>query len=133
MKKEDIQERRNRVNHLLFETLSSEIGKHRLINYLQSRDYKYVAIYGAGMVGRLLSNVLTDAGFQVEYYVDKFCEEKAVDGIPVLHFRMDYLEDVQALIITPCHEKDFIQYEMEDYYSDSCSFLNLDEMLEVTI
>lgn len=133
MKAEDVEIRRARVNTILYDAIFEPVHQRNLVNNLINNNVKEIAIYGAGKVGKALGAILMEHRFKVAYYVDKFSDESDIEGIPLLHSRIDYLKDVDALIITPCHEKYFIIYEIEDFYSDKCIFLSLDQLLEVQI
>lgn len=119
---------RQRANQELTAKLQENKEK-RWEEYLARRGIQTLAIYGAGAVGKELADQLKQRGCCVHYFVDKFNMEYEIAGIPVLQFRRDYLPEVDAVIITPCHEYNFIVYQLQNYYGRSVKLLVLDHLL----
>ena len=133
MKKADKERQRVNVNSMLYKAISQTAYIKNLERNLKANNVKEIAIYGAGKVGRELGVLLKEKNFVLSYYVDKFSGESNMNGVPIFHVRTDYLQDVDCLIVTPCYEKYFILKEIENYYSDKCKIIFLDELLEVQI
>ncbi len=119
---------RQRINKELSEKLQENKEKC-WEQYFAERGMQTLAVYGAGAVGKELAGQLKRRGCCVQYFVDKFNMESEIAGIPVLQFRRDYLQEVDAVIITPCHEYDFIVYQLQNYYGRSVKLLSLDKLL----
>lgn len=98
-------------------------------NYLKHHHIKTIAVYGAGAVGKELIKQLNPS-IPVDYIIDKFEGGKKLGEIPILQLRFDFLPEVDAVIITPCHELEFIQFQLCNYYSNNCKFLALDALLD---
>lgn len=126
---EKVEQNRQRVNGELLVQLQECKGKH-WDRYLSSIGVRTSAVYGAGAVGRELMRQLKLDGCRVQYFVDKFHMESEAEGMPVLQFRRDYLPEVDAVIITPCHEFDFIVYQLQNYYGRAVKLLALDKMIK---
>ena len=47
--------------------------------------------------------------------------------IPIFQIRFDFLPEVDAVIIMPCHEKDFIKFEIGNYFTDACQLIGIDD------
>ncbi len=122
------EERRQQVNQKLLAGLHKNKEKH-WEQHLSEMGIQTLAVYGAGAVGKELMKQLKRSGCQVQYFVDKFNMESEIEGALVLQFRRDYLPEVDAVIITPCHEFDFIVFQLQNYYGRSVKLLALDQLL----
>ncbi len=129
-KKERKQREENRkyVNSQLLKNLK-EHSDRNFKKYFEQNQIKTVAVYGAGAVGKELVAQLI-ISVQVEYVIDKYESQKKIDEIPILQLTFDFLPEVDAVIITPCHELELIQFQLCNYYSNNCRFLALDTLLE---
>jgi hypothetical protein len=124
------EENRKAVNQSLLEKLDDASGE-ALEEVLLSHGIHTAAIYGAGAVGQKLAGKLQGInGTRVEYFIDKFAEEKSMQGIPVLRTCRDFLPEVQGVLITPCHEKAFVIFEIGSYFTEQCKLIGLDEILQ---
>lgn len=123
-----VEERRQQVNQKLLAGLHKNKEKH-WEQHLSEMGIQTLAVYGAGAVGKELMKQLKRSGCQVQYFVDKFNMESEIEGALVLQFRRDYLPEVDAVIITPCHEFDFIVFQLQNYYGRSVKLLALDQLL----
>lgn len=131
-RKRDEQQHRNDVNRQMLNAINGTNFKN-VINALQKNHVKTVAIYGAGVVGTALGVVLLRYGIDVEYYIDKFSDKKVMNGKPIKHVVIDYLDNTDAVIITPYYEKESIRNELINYFPFECKILYLDEMLGVVV
>ena len=128
--RDKIEANRQQVNAMLQQQLTQE--PHRNFSrYFEENGIHTVAVYGAGAVGRELVRQLKNT-VGVEYLIDKFACEDSVEGVPVLSQVLHFLPEVDAVIITPCHELDFIVYEIRNFYTDDCRLIGLNELLERT-
>ena len=130
-KKKDVckrEENRKRVNTLLLQELKEHPGRN-FGKYFAEKGIQTIAVYGAGMVGEEVTRQLQKF-IEVKYLIDKFDGRGKIGEIPILQFRFDFLPEVDAVIITPCHEVDFIMFQLRNYYTDDCQFLALDVLLE---
>lgn len=127
------EENRKTVNEALMrqlETFRFENGKYDILKqYFERNAITTAAIYGgAGQVGKEFVGVCKQSHIKISYAIDKFVSGD-MDGIPVYQFRNDFLPEVDAVIIVPCHEKEFIKFEIRNYFTDACQLIGLDECI----
>lgn len=126
------EEHRAQVNKCLLEKLNVETNlQEKFLNYFSNEKIGTVAIYGAGAVGeKLCEHLKKCTNIELKYIIDKFDGRDNIAGIKLLQLRFDFLPEVDAVIITPCHEKEFILFELGNYYTDSCRMIMLDDLLK---
>ena len=127
------EENRKTVNESLIKqlgTFHSESGKYDILKqYFERNAIITVAIYGGGgQLGREFVEVCKQSHIKVSYAIDKFVSGE-IDGIPIYQFRNEFLPEVDAVIIVPCHEKEFIKFEIRNYFTDACRLIGLDECI----
>lgn len=104
-------------------------SKCRLLKqYFERNAIETIAIYGGGKVGKEFCQVCQKSHIEPEYFIDKFVGGE-IEGIPVYQFRFDFLPEVDAVIIVPCHEKEFIKFEIGNYFTDACRLIGIDDCL----
>lgn len=97
-----------------------------LTEYFEKYQYKTVAIYGMHYVGERLYNELTKAGIEVKYAIDQVRTISAV-GVEVRK-PGDYLDEVEAVIVTPVYYFQQIQEKLADVLA--CPIISFDEILD---
>lgn len=103
-------------SNIALEWLSQEIeGKH-ITNYLRHNEYKDVAIYGYGRIGRILCNELQLSGFCVKYVIDKNKEALVTNRKAISP--TEPFEPVDAIIITPI--MDF--FAIKEFCKKKCNY-----------
>lgn len=125
------EENRRTVNESLMkqlEVFQSESRCKALKRYFEVNSINTMAIYGGGQVGREFSLICKKSNMIPEYIIDKFVSGE-IDGIPIYQFRNEFLPEVDAIIIVPCHEKEFIKFEIMNYFTDLCRLIGIDDLL----
>ena len=81
-------------------------------DYLRKKNYKSVAIYGYGMLGKHLVHQLKALGVCVDYVIESNTG-KETDGIPM--YSLDsILPEVDAVIVTVMYDYDKIYEDLKD-------------------
>lgn len=127
------EENRKAVNAKIMERLrilapESDSDK-RIKRYFEKNHIKTIAIYGGGQVGGFFCEICVRNSVNVSYIIDKFVRGE-MKGIPVYQFRYHFLPEVDAVIIVPCHEKEFIKFEIKNYFTDECQLIGIDDCLD---
>lgn len=96
-------------------TLQIEVLEHWVSVYQEGKcvrefffkyNYKTIAIYGMGILGKLLFNELKESGIRVLYYIDRY--KIFEDSVAkVIHIEQE-LPDVDAIVVTALAEFDSI-------------------------
>lgn len=103
-------EQDNRKKSLQVEALCQWISVYqrdmRIKEFFYKYNYKTIAIYGMGILGKLLLNELKESGVTVLYYIDRY---KVLDDLEVqlIHIEQE-LPDVDGIVITTVTEFDNI-------------------------
>lgn len=127
------EENRKKVNTMILERLKifeqecDNIKELKL--YFERKCIKTIAIYGGGQVGELFCNICVRGSVEVLYIIDKFFRGEMC-GKPVYQLRYTFLPEVDAVIIVPSHEKDFIEFELRNYFTDVCQLIGIDDCLK---
>ena len=72
----------------------------KISDYLYSKNYKSIAIYGFGTVGELLLNEISSSNINIKYIIDK--EKKYTGDIPLIS-PDDVFSPVDVIIVTPVY------------------------------
>lgn len=127
------EENRKAVNERIMEQLvafqSQDSNCLVLKHFFERNSIETFAIYGGGQVGKEFSRVCQKCHIQPEYFIDKFISGE-MEGIPIHQFRFDFLPEVDAVIIVPCHEKEFIKFEIGNYFTDECQLIGIDDCIK---
>lgn len=103
---EKIEKQRDR-NRALFRSAADWIevleSGASLAKYFLDRNYKSVAIYGAGDLGKLLFKALKNKNIVVEYFIDQAADSNRMRyGLPVyLPDELPGLQLVDVIVVTP--------------------------------
>lgn len=101
---------------LLIEWLKLYKNGIRTDSYLKWMGYSSIAIYGNGVVGKLLLNELKETDIRVRYIIDIKAEEMSGE-IPIISLEENFPK-VDAIIITIINEFDTIK----DILSKKCDY-----------
>lgn len=97
------------------ETLLSGISSNQFKEYFHLKDIQDISIYGFGVYGKKLYEILIHSGFKVAYCIDKRSDAKNVDSSVVsLHKNM---QKVDAIVVSPVNSFHEIKREIEKYCS----------------
>ncbi|RKM59525.1 hypothetical protein D6856_09920 [Butyrivibrio sp. XB500-5] len=97
--KKELEVKKFRTNYyILLQWLNKAENNRSIGEYLASKGYKKIAIYGMGELGELLLLKLRDTDIEVPYAIDKNAENIGVDV--VIKTPNDDLPDVDAVIVT---------------------------------
>lgn len=71
-------------------------------SYFKQYDYKKVALYGAGEIGKLILKEIQKTNIEIAYFIDKKAKGLInVEGIPVVRMEdINNCETVDAIIVT---------------------------------
>lgn len=112
----------NKINH-------KEIGQY-LLNTLEGRN---LAIYGAGELGELLYDDLSDwPDFKVEYFIDKNADALyyGIDDMQILNLdELAHAKKVDAILITPYRSFRLITEELNRILTYHPKMLSLDDIV----
>ncbi|MCI7129061.1 MAG: hypothetical protein MSA09_00565, partial [Lachnospiraceae bacterium] len=107
------------------------MSDEQIKNVFASYDVHTIAIYGAGAVGRKLEEKLRDIEtVQVEYFIDKLVEDEEIAGVRVLRMNIDFLPEVDAVLVTVYNEMKLVLSEMPNYYTDYCKIVSIDMIFQ---
>lgn len=112
----------NQLAAILLQDNKCEIVKQ----YFERNAIRTFAIYGGGDAGKEFERVCSKCHLKPEYFIDKFISGK-IGEIPIFQIRFDFLPEVDAVIIMPCHGKDFIKFEIGNYFTDACQLIGIDD------
>ncbi len=87
------------INLLFSQWILNQQNQKNIASYLKKNDFVNVAIYGMGDVGKVLLSELQKNEIDVSYIIDRNVGEIFLE-IPVITPE-DYLDDVDAIIVTP--------------------------------
>lgn len=90
---------------LLNEWLKKQHEKTTLIPYFTEHEYKTIAIYGMGEIGKRLYEELKDSDIKVLYAIDQYDSYDEILDIKLID---DDLPEVDAVIVTPVADFDEI-------------------------
>lgn len=122
-------DRRDQYLSILSQWLDGELEHtSRIRNYLADNAYKKVAIYGMGMLGKLLWKEL-DRSDEIEVVCCIDSNPDSVKEMKVINsncLSVPLLEDVDLVIITPIHVKVPITTMLQKYYQGN--IIGMDEL-----
>ena len=84
------------------------------VDYFHDYNYKEIAIYGAGDLGRLLYDEIKTSDIEVKYFVDRNGEGlQELNGIPIVTIsQIPEMKDVDAIVVTPIANYDAICHDL---------------------
>lgn len=99
-------------------------GKN-LASYFEENGYKKIAIYGMSYAGETLIEELRDSNIEVAYGIDANARSiyANIDVVTV----NDYLEEVDAVVVTPITFYDEIEENLSEIMS--CPIISLEDIL----
>lgn len=103
-------------------------NKERFEEYLFNNEIHSVAIYGMNVVGKKIYDKL----LKVEAVRNVFGIEKLNYANPgsykVYYLFNEEIPEVDAIIVIPDREIDFIKWELYNFVSDTCRILGVSEL-----
>lgn len=96
-----------------------------LLNYLEDKGYKSVAIYGMSFAGERLLDELRDGGVEVKYAVDKKADPIYFDT--QICRPEENLEEVDVMIVTAITFYDEIRVRLKEKLQ--CPILSLEDII----
>ena len=115
--KYDMYEKLNRIIEI---TQRQDVEKRLL-----EKEIKKIAIYGVGLYGKWLLNILKDSNINIEYAIDSRADVKDI-GIPVIQPEKTG-GSVDAIIVTPVFDYGSIRNKIKEKYS--CRIMSIEEIL----
>lgn len=97
-----------------------------IANYLQSRGYSHVALYGLGETGKLVIQELDGAGIPIDYILDPDSTFNHYNGHEIKK-NDSGLKPTDVMIITEFSNRDDVADELESTLD--CPVLALDDLL----
>ena len=114
---------RSNENKLFRNLLQLTVNKDALASSLKESGCKRVAIYGMGVIGMYLYQLLTDMGIEVCYGIDRV--EQTKDADTVIYKPSDNLPLVDVIIVTVLND----QNEAEEVLQKvECRIISLEEL-----
>lgn len=102
-----------------------ENSPYKVYSYLQERNIQKIAIYGMGIYGKKLYDLLKCTKIEVMYGIDQYYDEKK-EEFPVYSIE-NKKENVDAIIVTPIADYENIETKLRKYHS--CKIFSLLEVL----
>lgn len=115
-----------KIIQILDEFLSIKQEGKSLKSYFKEYDYKKIAIYGLGYLGKRLYDELKTIDVEVVFFIDKNIESQD-DGIPVYTPDQD-LPNADVVVITPVFYFHNIENELEAYVK--CPIVSMEDVLD---
>lgn len=116
-------------NRFLFRTatqwLNAERTKADVINYINCREYKSIAVYGLSYLGKVLVDKLLDNNIDVKYGIDNGTVNFKYD-IPVYTIE-EKLPEVDVIIVTPVFSFEIIKKELSKKIN--CQIISLADIV----
>ena len=102
------------VLNILSEILRAEAGGNALENFFLEKGIIEVAIYGAGVFGRNIRNILAKTGIKVKFFIDRNAQYLH-ESIPVYELG-DAPVDVDGIIISLITHEDDVVTDLKERY-----------------
>lgn len=96
-----------------------------IFTFIQNNDFKKVAVYGLGSLGRSLCSELESQGIEIAYIIDQSADIKTENC--KIYTMQDELPDADAIIITPIMLYEEIAEELAKKMR--CPILSLDDIV----
>ena len=114
--------------HMVNQWLAIKQNGKRLTDYLETKGYKTIAIYGLGEMGRSLINELEKSKIEIAYGLDKVIGN-SFDSIKtyLLDEIEDIKEDVDVVIVTAIFAFDEIYNNIVDNFN--CPIISLEDII----
>lgn len=85
--------------------------------YFSQNNIKSIVIYGMGTLGELFYEEVKGTNVSVKAFIDRNADEiyYGLDNLPIVNLeKLDEIEDVDAIIVTPVFDFEDINKELED-------------------
>lgn len=120
-----VEKEKFRIMYQLMEKwMRIKMAKKTLIPYFEIYDYKNIAIYGMGDIGKLLLDELDDSTISVKYGIDKNVTD--LGKIQVVN-PDDNLEKVDAIVVTAIAYFDEIEKMLSEKVN--CPIISLEDII----
>ncbi len=114
------------LSSCLYKTTMLAIRDYNFKDILEAQGINTIAIYGIGMLGKALYELLKKQGINVVYGIDRDVN-KHIDGLRIVPPEKNFLEKADAIIITPINDLEAIRKELSQLTNieliDADSFL----------
>lgn len=95
-------------------------------SYFEEKKIRSVAIYGVGILGRILILALQKTDVQIIYLIDRR-EFTEINNIPVIKTNDSRINEVDAIIVTPIYEFENIKtISLKDI---KCKIISLEDII----
>lgn len=105
--------------------LSVKISGRGLEEYFTENNYKKIAIYGLGELGRRVYEELWDTSIEVKYGIDKDAATATL-GLDIVAID-DYLDDVDVIVVTPLFDYENIKKDLLKRIE--CDIVSLEDVI----
>lgn len=112
-----------KINAAIENTERSDVEQRLLQNGIQK-----VAVYGVGIYGKWLIDLLKGSSINIVYAIDKRADVKCID-IPMKDLTIVNGEGIDAIIVTPVFE--YAEIKKEIIERSNCKILSLEEILVI--
>lgn len=86
----------------------------QVVDYFRDNEYKRVAIYGMGELGKLFLRELSNTEIEIPYVIDQNAGSITVSNIETLTLR-EVKEDVDVIVVTVVDKFDVVKADIEKY------------------
>jgi hypothetical protein len=90
------------------------------------KEFRHIAIYGIGEIGKLLYEELFDSGISIEYFIDMYSNKTNIFGIDVLNDNFN-LAKIDTIIVTIVSE--FYDIKRSLNSRGNCKVISLDDIV----
>jgi 2-polyprenyl-3-methyl-5-hydroxy-6-metoxy-1,4-benzoquinol methylase len=118
---------RSIINNCLlsYNWLKNKIDKKEIIEYLKYKEYKRIAIYGYGDLGKMLYDEIENSTIEISYLIDQNADNICAP-IPVIN-PIDICDLVDAVIVSVAYDFNSIKQIIEKKLD--CPIISLEEII----
>lgn len=98
----------------LYQWITIQQDGEKITDYFKKQNYKRVAIYGMGELGKLLLRELTDTDIEIPFVIDQNAGSVVASGKKVVMLK-EIPEDVDVIVVSVIDKFDAIKADVEKY------------------
>lgn len=111
---------------VLYQWIVIQQDGEKITNYFKKQNYKRVAIYGAGELGKLLLRELDNTDIEIPFLIDQNAGSVTAFGKNIVTLK-EVREDVDAIVVSVIDKFDAIKADVEKYVN--IPVVSLEEIL----
>ena len=101
---------------VIYQWVIIQQDKVRVADYFRNKNYKRVAIYGMGELGKLLLRELRDTDIEIPFTIDQNARSITVSGVRTVTLK-EIDEDVDVIVVSVVDKFDAIRADIEKHVS----------------